>query len=326
MLRMLLMSRNSNVLRVAVVGLGVMGQNHLRALASMKSIEITAVVDVNVEQAEKTAALCHCQAFSFYDSLPGLVDAAIVAAPSIYHREIGEFLLLNNIDCLIEKPLATTEEDCLALIKAAEASGRTLMVGHIERFNPAVQKLRDFLNEDIKIFAFESRRMSPVGKRITDVDVVSDLMIHDIDIICSMTNAKVLTTQGNASLAKELQKGDYVNAHLSFDDGSVASLAASRITHHKVRELLLTTDQGTFTLNFLSQELHFHRKDLSSHLSKISPALDYSTERFFVRHAEPLPLELHHFFDAVRNKKKPLIDGRDALNALQVVWDIQSKL
>jgi predicted dehydrogenase len=324
------MTQKKLLLRIAVVGLGAMGQNHLRILEMMKSVEVAAVVDIDFEKALKVANHLGCKAFSSVSSLAGLVDAAIVAVPSVKHHEIGEFLLSHGIHCLIEKPLASTETECLALIHAAEVSGATLMVGHIERFNPAVLQLRAYLNDGINIHAFEARRMGASGNRIVDVDVVADLMLHDIDVICSFKKADVVSVQGKALSSTGIQHGDYANALLSFEDGSVASLAASRITHKKERGLLVTTDHGSITLNYLAQELHIHRKgqwpDHQPPPSSENHVLDYSTDRFLIRFSEPLPLELHHFIDAVVNRKKPLIDGQDALKTMRIVWEIQKQL
>lgn len=317
-------------LRIAVVGLGVMGQNHLRVLEMIKSIEIVAVVDVDLEKALKIAGRLGCKAFADAAPLAGLVDAAIVAVPSVMHHEVGVFLLSNGIHCLIEKPLAVTEGECEALIRAAEVSGATLMVGHIEQFNPAVQCLRSFLNEGVKVYAFEARRMSASGNRIVDVDVVADLMLHDIDVVCSLKESNVASVKGQALHAAGVQDGDYANALLHFKDGSTASLTASRITTKKERGLLLTTDRGTLSLNYLSQELHFHQAGKLSSLparpSSGNFSLDYSTDRFLLRFSEPLRLELHHFIDAVINHTKPLIDGKDALKTMRIVWEIQKQL
>jgi predicted dehydrogenase len=313
-------------LKIAIIGLGVMGQNHLRVLESMRSVEIVALVDQQQEHVEKLAQRLGCLAFQNVSNLVGMVDAAIVAAPSVHHYEIGSFLLGNGIHCLIEKPLAVEEEQCQELIEIAERTGTTLMVGHIEQFNPAVQQLKTYLNGDIHPNACLARRVGIGGQRITDTDVVADLMIHDIDVVLSFAGSKVHTVQAHASRAKGVSRGDHVSALIGFESGFSATLIASRVTTNWAREMQVTTDKGALLLNYKAQELFLFQNGMSHAGGSERLPLDYAASRFVVRPAEPLAAELSHFVDCVKHRKKPLIDGKDALDALRVVWAIQQAI
>lgn len=317
----------SRPLRFAVVGAGQMGSNHLRILSSLKDVELVAVVDPDRARGEAARARFGCEHLQDPLSLVGRVDAVCVASPSSSHAQVAGDLLEHGIHCLIEKPLATTESDCLALIAAAHDRGLVLLVGHVERFNPVVQQLERVLGQ-ATVHAIDVRRMSSLSARITDIDVVGDLMVHDIDIVLAMSTANVedvvargVRTGGTA--------GAYVAVTISFDDGSIACLAASRITHNKIREMQVTADVGLVSVNYLTQELLIHRQSELSALRGSGGAdyvLDMAIERVHVRSTEPLLAELEHFVRSVRGVEEPQVTGHDALRAMRVVWEIQEQL
>lgn len=317
------MMNSSAPLRFAIIGLGKMGQNHLRVLETIKAVEIAAVVDTHYEQAKAIASRIGCKAFSTLEPLIGLVDAAIVAVPSVFHYEVGKFLLASGVHCLIEKPLASTEEECQGLIDAAKVSQVILMVGHTERFNPAVQLLQKYLKETpVQIFALEARRMNDAGIRITDVDVVADLMMHDIDVVCALNPTGIQAINGFSQIDAKMGSGNYVNAFLQFNNGSTASFIASRITQNRIRDLFISTDRGSIQLDYLTQKLYLFHKNIGHS----NFACDYARESLFVRYEEPLPAELKHFIDSIQSQKKPLIDGENALETMRIVWQIQKKI
>lgn len=317
----------SAVLKVGVVGAGVMGRNHLRTWQRMKGVELVGVFDPD-EAARSGAAAQHgCAAVESLEALASRVDALSVAAPSSLHASIAVPLLESGISCLVEKPLATTEEDCLALIDAARRSGSALLVGHVERFNPVVQHLGVLLS-GVQVHVVDVRRMSSVSSRITDVDVVADLMVHDLDIVRALmgssperVSAVGVALDGGASV-------DYATASLSFPAGRVATLTSSRITQNKIRQIQVTSDIGSISADLLSRELLIHRQ------SKLQPitvgdselTLDLSMDRVFVRDAEPLLVELTHFADVVAGKVEPLVSGEEALASMRMVWDVQRAL
>ncbi|NNF54369.1 MAG: Gfo/Idh/MocA family oxidoreductase [Acidimicrobiales bacterium] len=316
--------RLNEAVRVAVVGVGGMGSNHARVLASMKGVELVAVVDPDLERARRVADAYQCRAIGSVEDLPD-VDAVCVAAPSSLHCDIAVPLLLNGIDCLIEKPLATTAEDCQALIGASKTGGGQILVGHIERFNPAVRELQSIV-DPADILSISARRMSAVSGRILDVDVVLDLMVHDIDIVLGVARVPIVET---AARGIDGPRGaDHVVALLTLASGGLASLTASRITQNKIRHLEVTTKEQFFVIDYPSQELHIFRQGRIATSGSIDEryTLDVNTEKVLVRRVEPLAEELSHFIRVVRGEQAPAITGEDAFQALKTVWAIQSQV
>lgn len=313
-------------LRVGVIGAGKMGQNHLRTLQRMKGVDLVGVVDADPEAAGRAAAAFGCKAFGSVDELAREVEALTIAAPSSLHAEIAIPLLTAGITCLVEKPLATTEEDCQAMIAAAATSGAGLLVGHIERFNPVIQHLA-LLLAGAEVFAIDVRRMSSVSGRIVDVDVVSDLMVHDLDIVRTLVGAAPENVRAVGVWQASDVNVDYATASLVFPGGQIATITSSRITQNKIRDYQVTSDMGSITADLLGRELLIHRQ------SKLGPltvgntefTLDLSIDRVFVRDAEPLFVELSHFVDVARGAA-PLVSGADALESLRLVWAVQHSL
>jgi virulence factor len=315
--------------RVAVIGAGHMGSHHLRIYSGLKGVELVGVVDADPSRAREAAVRHGCRAFSSIEEVAGEVDAATVAIPSSLHLEAAGALLERGVHCLVEKPLATSEEDCQALIDAAGSRGLVLLVGHVERFNPVVIQLDEILRDSV-VHAIDVRRMSALSSRVTDVEVTTDLMVHDVDVVLSLMEGQVtnIFAQGVRTGGRAGQ--DYVTANLSFDNGSMASLTASRITQNKIRELHVTADLGFISASYSTQEMLIYRQGEASTLQPDGSEANYLLEleigRVLVRADEPLVLEIRHFVDAVRNGTPPLVSGKDALRAMRVVWEIQELL
>ncbi|UCH47990.1 MAG: Gfo/Idh/MocA family oxidoreductase [Betaproteobacteria bacterium] len=304
-----------------------MGQNHLRIYAMLKNVELVGLVEPVEERAKAAAEKYRCRVFAGIEDLVGIVDAVSVAAPSCVHAEIAAFLLDNGIHCLVEKPLATTEADCLALISTAEKSGARLLVGHVERFNPAVRRLSEIMNGGHRIYAMDVRRMSWASARINDMDVVTDLMVHDLDVVLSLVANPVSDVSAHGINILGSEGTDHVVATLSFCNGILATLTASRITQNRIRELTATTDIGHIHLDYGRQELAIYRGPDLAPPRLLSPepggtVFDYAMERVLVRSTEPLMAELQHFVDVVKGEQELLVTGWDALQALRVAWRI----
>src|ERR1022692_3583413 len=233
--------------RVAVIGAGQFGQNHCRVVRQSARAELTAVVDIDPTRAT----------IADYRELAGKVDAAIVATPTSAHAEIGCWLLEHAIDVLVEKPIAPDLESADRLVEAAERYGRVLQVGHLERFNPAVIALEGRVT--LPLF-FEIHRLSVFSQRSLDVDVILDLMIHDIDIVLSLTCAEPAEIRG-AGVSILSSKVDIANARLQFPNGCVANLTASRVSTERVRKLRLFQPQQYVSLDYAKQELLFFSVD-----------------------------------------------------------------
>ena len=311
-------------LLVAVVGVGEMGRNHARCLASMKGVDLVAVVDSDEERRNTAAVAYECQSISSLSQLPK-IDAAVVAVPTALHAEVGSALMERGVHCLVEKPLAIDPEQVQTLIRAAEASNVVLQVGHIERFNPAVRQLEVLLQGE-KVLVANARRMSAVSARVGDIDVVMDLMVHDLDVILYLMGNRVENT---IAVGIDGSHGfDHVTALLSFDGGPMASLTASRITQNQIRKLEVTTKEDFFSVDYSNQELLIFRQGRldNDDMAEGRYVLDVDTRRVFVRRTEPLVSELEHFVGAIRGDHENEVDGRQALNALNLVWDIQEKL
>lgn len=314
-------------LRVAVVGAGMMGQNHLRIYSMLSGVELIAVVDIDELRARESAIRYGCLAFTAIEELIGKVDAVTISVPSSLHADIGEFFLNHGIHCLIEKPMAVTEAECQRLIEAANKSGAILLVGHIEHFNPAVQQLARILAEGHRIYAVDVHRMSGNNRRITDVDVIMDLMIHDLEIVISLINQPVVELTAQAVCESQGSGIDYVSALLLFSGGAIANLTASRITQNKVRRLSITSDIGYITLDYSAQELLICRQtEESTLLNSEGYVFDQAIERVLVRPTEPLIAEIQNFIASIRSGVPLGVNGHQAHAALKLVWQIQEQI
>ena len=315
-------------LRVALVGAGRMGAHHARILGSVDGARLACIHDKHTERAAELAQRHGCPMVADLEGVIAGCDAAIVATSSSAHRAVGRALLEAGIPCLIEKPLATSEAETVALIDSAQRSGATLLVGHVERFNPAVQQLASLL-EGQRLDALDARRLSWSSARITDVDVVLDLMVHDLDIVLWLVGKPVARLAASAVQAPGRKGEDYVTALLSFAGGAMASLTASRVTQTKLRELHLTTSFGYVTVNLITQEVLVFRHGEAErgpyHWTNSGNAiLDAVMERVLIRNAEPLMVELQHFVDAVRDGTPPLVTGAQALETLRIAERIRA--
>lgn len=234
---------------------------------------------------------------------------------------------------MMEKPLACTEEECQRLISAAAKNNVVLLVGHIERFNPAVEQMGKLLSDTSKIRSLTAQRMSAASGRITDVDVSMDLMIHDVEVIQSLVKSPVVNIQAASVKTKESPMGkDYITALLEFENGATANITASRITQARVRTLTVTTDTNYIDMDFINQSINVHSQGRMPYVNpeNIPEWMNYglkgSVEQLFIPTNQPLSAELNHFLSCVRGEATPRISGQNALDALRVIWKIQEKL
>ncbi len=323
----------TNTIKVAVIGAGVMGKNHLKTYKGLQGVELVGVYDIFPEAAKAAAEMFGIKAFSSMEEVAANVDAVSVVTTSVTHADVGEFFLNHGIHCLIEKPLATTEEGCRRLIDAAKNNNVTLLVGHIERFNPAVEQMGKILSDTSKIRSLTAQRMSAASGRITDVDVAMDLMIHDVEVIQSLVKSPVTNIQACSVKTPDKPEGkDYITAILEFESGATANLTASRITQARVRTLTVTTDTNYIDMDFINQSINVHSQGRMPYVNQesipdwMNYGLKGSVEQLFIPTNQPLSAELNHFMDCVRGNATPRISGENALNALRVIWEIQRKL
>ncbi len=300
-----------NPVRIAVIGAGAFGANHLRVLHELPGANLTAVVDTNPERAAAAAAQYGCPVFQNYLELIGKVDAAVIATPTVTHAEIGCALLKNGIDVLVEKPIAHDLESAARLISVS--AGRVLQVGHLERFNPAIQALTRVIT--LPLF-FEIHRLNLFSPRSLDVDVVLDLMIHDVDILLSLTGRppEEIRAAGVAILSR---KTDIANVRLSFAGGCIANLTASRVSTERVRKLRLFQPHQYISLDYQRQD---------GAVFSVSPENEIAYAPLDSVKAEPLRLQAEHFLTCVRERTVPLVNGSAATEALRVSLAILAKI
>jgi predicted dehydrogenase len=298
--------------RLAVVGVGQFGKNHCRVIRECGRAELAAVVDCDSARAAEVAASYATQPFTDYRELAGQVDAAIVAAPTSAHQEIGCALMAAGMDVLVEKPIAADLPAATRLIDAAARTGRILQAGHLERFNPAVLELER--RATLPLF-FEIHRMNLFSPRSLDVDVVLDLMIHDVDIVLSLTRAEPAEIRA-AGISIRSPKVDIANVRLQFPNGCVANLTASRISTERVRKLRLFQPHQYLSLDYDRQALA---------IFSVSGE-EIAFEQAPVQKMEPLRLQLESFLDSVETRKLPKCSGVAARQSLGVALAILDKI
>jgi predicted dehydrogenase len=299
--------------RVAVIGAGVFGRHHLRILSQSAGAELAGVVDIDAGRAEAAASEYGCPAYPSIESLAGKIDAAVVAAPTSNHAQIGCALLENRIDVLVEKPIARDLASARLLVDTAARHNRILQVGHLERFNPAVTALKNIVR--LPLF-FEVHRLSLFSPRSLDVDVVLDLMIHDLDIVLDL--AGMLPEEIRAAGISILSdKVDIANVRLAFPGGCVANLTASRVSTERVRKLRLFQPHQYISLDYQKQE---------AAVFTVSGNQEIGFQPLPVVKDEPLRVEVESFLEAVRNRSRPLVPGEEGLRALDVALAIIDKI
>ena len=304
-----------NRIRAAVIGVGSFGRNHARVMSQLEGVELAAIVDTDWTRGQSLGQQYGCPAYSDVGAIVGTVDAAVVASPTETHADLAGRLLEAGIDVLVEKPIASRSASGERLAQLAEKRGRILQVGHLERFNPAVLALEQALT--VPLF-FEVHRLSMFTPRSLDIDVVLDLMIHDLDLVLNCV--KELPVEVHAAGISVLSpKVDIANVRLVFPSGCIANLTASRVSTEQVRKLRLFQPGEYISIDYQRQDalrLAVGRKEESP----------ISFEPLFVQKAEPLRLELESFFHCVRARSRPRVDGYGATNALRVAESILAKI
>ncbi len=322
----------TNILKVAVIGCGSMGKNHIKTYKNMHTVDLVGVYDINEEQANKVALEFGVKVFNSLEEVADSVDAVSVVSSSVTHADVGEFFLNKGIHTLMEKPLATTPEGCQRLIEASEKSGAVLLVGHIEQFNPAVEQLSKILKDSSKICSLTAQRMGYVD-RILDVDAAMDVMIHDIEIIQSLVKSPVKNVLASCVKNKFRPTGsEYITTLLEFENGATANVTASRMTQARVRTLSVTTDTNFIDMDFINQSINVHSQGRPSYVNQeeipewAKYGLKGSVEQLFIPSNQPLLAELSHFVNCINGKETPRITGQNAFDALQVIWKVQETL
>ncbi len=300
-------------MRVAVVGVGHLGRHHARILANLPGVELTAVVDTNQARAEEIAAANGTRALMRATSLIGKVDAVSIAVPTEQHLAVALPFLEAGTGVLVEKPMARSLEEADQMIAAAAKSGAVLAVGHTERFNPAVEVARPMLRDPRFI---EVHRLGTFPERSLDIDVVFDLMIHDLDVVLSLVHSEVESIEA-VGVPVLTGRVDIANARLRFANGCIANLTASRISRDRVRKIRFFQPAAYVSIDYGAQKVEMFRL-----VKGEGPKPSIEGGDVPVTNEEPLKRELADFVDAVANKRAPHVDGAQGRRALEVATRI----
>jgi predicted dehydrogenase len=325
------MSRTMEGLRVGVAGAGSLGYHHVRILRDLPGVQLAGFHEPRDERAAYVARELGVEAFSSLESLLDRVDALVVAVPTVHHREVAVAALERGIHVMIEKPLASTLEEADAILEAARKGGAIVQTGHVERFNAAILGAEAYLERPLFI---ESHRLAPFVNRGTDVAVVLDLMIHDVDLVQSLVKRPVTSFEA-AGMPVLTPSIDIANARLQFEGGAVANLTASRVSMERMRKLRIFQPSGYLSLNLADGTGEFLRLkgDLPALLGKGLP-LDAPegiwdiVERIPLAGTpvEPLRRELECFRDAALGHMEPVVSGEDGRNALAIALAIEDRI
>ena len=304
--------------KAAVIGTGYLGRQHVRVLSQLENVELVGVVDKNLETARAVAAEFSTRAYDSYRALSGEVSAVSLATPTREHASIGIDLLTRGVDVLVEKPIASSLAEADALIEAANRHGRVLQVGHLERFNPAVVAARKLLTSPL---FFEVHRLGVFAARSLDIDVVSDLMIHDLDLVLDFVRSPVERVSA-VGLPILTDKVDIANARIEFANGCVANVTASRVSTEKVRKLRFFQKSQYVSLDFSRQDVVV----LSVENRPAGEPPLILPRRIETARTEPLKAELESFLQSVRTRRPPEVSAESSRAALALARGVAMKI
>ena len=303
--------------RLAVVGVGHLGRHHARIASTLEGVELVAVIDTNEARAAAAAAATGAPARGDYRDVLGEVDAVTIAVPTEQHRDVALPFLERGVAVLVEKPMARSLQEAQELVAAARASGATLAVGHTERYNPAVAAVLPLVTSPRFI---EVHRLGAFPDRSLDIDVVFDLMIHDLDIILALVGAEVESIEA-VGVPVLTPRYDIANARLRFAGGCIANVTASRISKERVRKIRFFQPDAYISIDYAAQEVEgwrLVRRDGARPSIEGGPLP--------VERDEPLRREIADFVRAVRTKSAPLVDGEAGRRALELATRIADRM
>ncbi len=307
---------NQHKLRVGVIGVGHLGEYHVQKYNAMPAVKLVGVVDTNPDRANEIQQRYNVRAYRRYQDILGKVDAVSLCVPTEIHFDLAQDILSRGIHILIEKPITYKLEDANNLVSLAQKKGLVLQVGLVERFNPAVEKMESLLNRPTFI---ESHRMNLFTTRGIDVDVVLDLMIHDLDIILHVIPSEVKEFHA-VGMSVITEKTDVANARMIFENGTVANLTASRVSNKTLRKIRVFQPNAYLSVNFIKREISVISFDVDVNSSSDFPQITSNNMRF--PDSDPLADEISSFVNAVINGTEPIVTGRDGLRALKYALGI----
>ena len=319
-------------LKIAVIGTGSMGMNHLRVLRDFneEQVQIVGVAETYESSLKHAVSRFHVPGYSDYREMveKARPDVVAVVVPTHLHFEVASYLLDRGINVLVEKPMTSTVEEALALIQLARARGVKLAVGHVERFNPAVIAVSQHLlaGELGKIFHLHARRLGPFPPRIRDVGVTLDLATHDIDVMRYLADAEVEHVYSETQRHIHTRHEDLLLGVLRFTNQAIGVLDVNWLTPTKVRELSITGEKGMYLINYLTQDVYFYENDYTNTtwdaLRSLTGVSEGTMTRLKIQKAEPLRLEYEDVMDAIRHDAMPTVSGEDGVAVLRVVLQL----
>src|SRR5256884_550677 len=305
-----------NAIRVAVVGCGEFGRNHARVYREIERATLAGVFDADGSRAAKFAKEFNTRVFPSLEALRGEVDAASVAVPTVAHSDVGCRLMEQGIDVLVEKPMAADLAEADALVDAAHRNSRILQIGHVERFNPAVLAVEPILNRPL---FFEVHRLGVFTPRSLDVDVIYDLMIHDLDILLALVGEPVTEVKA-VGIPVLTDKVDIAHARLEFAGGAVANVTASRVSTERVRKVRFFQQHEYISLDYA------RRDAMRVRVKRPGPEPDFGFEKLDAPIVEPLRAALEAFLDSVRTRKQPKTDGISGRASLELAVRVMQSI
>ena len=301
---------------MAVVGAGEFGRNHARVYRDLEDAELVGIVDRDAARAAQTAAEFGTAVLPDLEALPGRVEAVSLAVPTVEHAALGVRILDMGIDLLVEKPMATSLAEADALVNAAKRNRRILQVGHVERFNPAVRAVEPILSRPL---FFEVHRLGVFSPRSLDVDVIYDVMIHDLDILLALVGEPVREVKA-VGIPVLTDKVDIAHARIEFAGGAVANVTASRVSTERVRKMRFFQRHEYISLDYA------RRDALRVRVAKPGSQPEFSFEKLPAEPLEPLRAELQEFLEAVRTRRKPRVDGAAGRAALELADRVMASI
>jgi len=315
------------IVRIGVIGAGVMGERHCRVCANLPRVELVGVAELNEERGRLVADRYETTCFPDYRALLPQLDAVTIAASTPVHYTLTAECLELGLHVMVEKPITETIEQAQQLVHMAGERGLVLQAGHIERFNPAFIELKH-VTEDMPLIGINMRRLSPFDTSNTDVDVIRDLMIHDLDLAVDLVGSELeeIAAWGQSINTEGV---DHAVAHLSFKDGPIVTLFASRVTEQKVRAIEVIAAGAYVEADLLNKSVMIHRRTFPQYLDNHNTTKyrqESVIERIHVPMFEPLMLELRHFTDCVRENRPSRVPGSAGLRALQLAEAVASEV
>ncbi|MBW2056094.1 MAG: Gfo/Idh/MocA family oxidoreductase [Deltaproteobacteria bacterium] len=303
-------------IKVGVVGVGYFGRFHAEKYSKIPYVELVGVADIDGSRARDVAGRFSTQPFLDYRNLFDKVQAVSVAVPTSVHYQVARDFIDHGIDVLLEKPMTTSLREAEALVERAQAQKRILQIGHLERFNSVLAALDGLVGDPLFL---DSQRLSPFLERTADVDVVLDLMIHDIDIVLSIIPGEVtgIDAVGVPVVSPRL---DVANARLVFESGCAANMTASRVSREKLRQITVFQKDGYFTIDFLSHVIRVNRKKEGSKGSEVV------AEEIRIEPVDALEKEIRSFIEKVRDRTVPLVSGQEGKRALRIALAITEEI